>query len=87
MQANLGAVPPAPEKANWHEQTGVGEEDEEDLEELPPEAFMDSDESADEDFLDDLDFYSCWTSRGCSRMSEAAVTAPWGPPASMRQPS
>ncbi len=63
-QANLGAVPPAPEKAGWHEQTGVGEEDKEDLEELPPEAFMDSDESANEDFLDDPDFYSLLDEQG-----------------------
>ncbi len=61
MQANLGAVPPTPEKAGWHEQTGVGEEDEEDL---PPEAFMDSDESTDEDFLDDPDFYSLLDEQG-----------------------
>ncbi len=63
-QANFGAVPPAPEKAGWHEQTGVGEEDEEDLEELPPEAFMDSDKSTDEDFLDDPDFYSLLDKQG-----------------------
>ncbi len=63
-QANLGTVPPTPEKAGWHEQTGVGEEDEEDLEELPPEAFMDSDESADEDFLDNPDFYSLLDKQG-----------------------
>ncbi len=37
MQADLGTVPPTPEKAGWHEQTGVGDKDEEDLEELPPQ--------------------------------------------------
>ncbi len=63
-QVNLGTVPSAPEKAGWHKQTGVGEEDKEDLEELPPEAFIDSDESADEDFLDDPDFYSLLDEQG-----------------------
>ncbi len=66
-QAILGTVPPTPEKAGWHEQTGVGEEDEEDLEELPPKAFMDSDKSTNEDFLDDPDFYSLLDEQGSFR--------------------